>query len=294
MDIQQLHYFSAVAQLQNMSKAAELLHISQSSLSKQIAKLEADLGFPLFDRNGKKISLNKAGMRFFESSNLIIRELESAQGDIRFLMSSQDNRIRVGAEGMPDAFFACMEIFAGEHPEAEFIFSSRIGDVEHLNINDYDVLICPEEFRFEKLEGYPLFEERYVFAVPVKNTLAEKEVFSLEMLKNQTVVFLRGENIKGDFAYQVCSALALEPERVYFVDNREMQYRLISSGMACGFFQKSEAYLLQHDKTIKVLPVLDERFMRRMKICFLRTKHLSELGNLFREHVIRYFHLEND
>ena len=57
MNISQLRYFTTVAQLENVSKAADLLYLSQSSLSKNIAKLEEELGMPLFDRNGKKITL---------------------------------------------------------------------------------------------------------------------------------------------------------------------------------------------------------------------------------------------
>ena len=292
MDIQQLRYFEAVAQLQNMTKAAELLHISQSTLSKQIAKLESDLGFSLFDRNGKKISLNKAGMRFFESSNLILREMEAAKGDIRFLMSSQNNRIRVGAAGIPDSFLMCMRDFSKDHPEAEFIIHSRIEDAEHLNINDYDVLICPAEFRYEKLEGYPFYEEKYVLAVSAESGLAKKKAFTPQMMKGKTVVFLRGEHMQAEFAYQMCSTLALELGGICFADSREIQRRLITAGMACAFLPKAESESLRYDTMIRQIPVLDERFSRKMKICFLRTKHLSQLGAVFREHVIRYYHLE--
>ena len=292
MDIQQLRYFSAVAQLQNMTNAAELLHISQSTLSKQIAKLEADLGFPLFDRNGKKIILNKAGMRFFESGNLILREMEAAKGDIRFLMSSQDNRIRIGAAGVPDSFLMCMREFSKVHPEAEFSIQSRIEDAEHLNINDYDVLICPSEFRYEKLEGYPLYEEKYILAVPAESGLAKKKAFTTQMMKGQTVVFLRGEHMQAEFAYRICSALALELGGICFADSREMQRRLIMAAVACAFIPKSESESLRHDTAIRLIPVLDERFSRKMKICFLRTKHLSQLGAVFRDHVIRYYDLE--
>lgn len=53
MKISQLSYFITIAQLENMSRAAELLHISQSSLSKTIAALETELETPLFDRSSK-------------------------------------------------------------------------------------------------------------------------------------------------------------------------------------------------------------------------------------------------
>ena len=141
MNIQQLRYFTAVAQLQNMSRAADFLHVSQSALSKQIANLETELGVALFERRGKKILLNQAGQRFFESGNTILQELKAAEDDLRLLDSSRDQRIRIGTEGITDDFLDCLSRFAKKYPEAEFILNNRIEYAEHLNINDFDALI---------------------------------------------------------------------------------------------------------------------------------------------------------
>ncbi len=128
MDMKQLRYFTTVAQLQNFSRAADLLHISQSSLSKQIARLETELGVFLFDRNGKKIRLNPAGMRFYDYSNMVLREIKNAKDDIRYLVRSQDHRIRIGTAGISDSFLQCMSEFSLLQPETEFIINSHIED----------------------------------------------------------------------------------------------------------------------------------------------------------------------
>lgn len=78
MTVSQLRYFACVAQVQNLSKAAQMLHLSQPSLSKSISKLEEELGAPLFDRAGKRLLLNERGERFLESAQLILQELEGA------------------------------------------------------------------------------------------------------------------------------------------------------------------------------------------------------------------------
>ena len=64
MQLTQLEYFIVVARLEHMSKAALELEVSQSSLSKTIARLEDDIGVPLFDRRGKSIRLNEYGRIF--------------------------------------------------------------------------------------------------------------------------------------------------------------------------------------------------------------------------------------
>ncbi|MFD2331385.1 LysR family transcriptional regulator [Cohnella sp. GCM10020058] len=62
MDSLQLHHFQRLARLEHMTKAAAELHISQPSFAQPIlARMEEELGFPLFDRNGRSLSLNEAG-----------------------------------------------------------------------------------------------------------------------------------------------------------------------------------------------------------------------------------------
>lgn len=62
MELRELRYFLAVAQEQNISKAAEKLYISQPSLSKQMQNLEREIGQKLFERGSKRITLTDAGM----------------------------------------------------------------------------------------------------------------------------------------------------------------------------------------------------------------------------------------
>ena len=64
LDLQQLRYFVAVAETENVGQAAELLHISQSPLSRQVQQLESRLGLTLFAREKKRLKLTPAGREF--------------------------------------------------------------------------------------------------------------------------------------------------------------------------------------------------------------------------------------
>ncbi|MCI9562843.1 MAG: LysR family transcriptional regulator [Oscillospiraceae bacterium] len=71
----QLRYFTTIAQPENVSQAAQLLHLSQSSLSKNLAKLAAELRTPLFDHSGKRLTLNPAFIgKYFPNSGIRLRE----------------------------------------------------------------------------------------------------------------------------------------------------------------------------------------------------------------------------
>lgn len=70
MEMEQLQYFKTVATMQHMTRAAEVLAISQPALSKSIASIEQQLGVPLFSREGRSIYLNRFGELFYKVSTL--------------------------------------------------------------------------------------------------------------------------------------------------------------------------------------------------------------------------------
>lgn len=286
MNLQQLQYFTTVAKLQNISRAADLLHVSQSTLSKQISHLEEEFGTPFFDRNGRRITINRAGLRFLECSNKVLREVEFAREDIRTITEGNERRIRAGMAGTPEVFLSCMTEFAAQHPEAEFECCQGPAFLESADINEYDVMIYPDEMKYEKLKGYPLYEEQYYLAVCAAGDLARAAAFSLSLVEHVKMVFLRGKKGTPEYAFHVMNALAASLETVSFVDTREMHLQMIASGMAAGFVPREEAEIYQRCRNVRLLPVMDRRFSRPMLICFRREKHLAGLAKEFRDYLM--------
>ena len=89
MDTRHLQYIVTIAQRQNMTKAAEELYVSQSSLSQYLGKLEKKLGVPLFERTKNKLLLTPAGERYVEAARKILDIEKETYADIRSL----NNRI---------------------------------------------------------------------------------------------------------------------------------------------------------------------------------------------------------
>lgn len=82
MELRELRYFLAVAQEQNITKAAEYLYIAQPSLSKQIQNLEKEIGRPLFIRGSRKITLTETGMLLKKRAEEMIALYEKTQAEI--------------------------------------------------------------------------------------------------------------------------------------------------------------------------------------------------------------------
>src|SRR4030095_11983121 len=97
MELRHLRYFVALAECLSFTRAAERVHVTQSTLSHQIRQLEEEVGRMLFERIGKRVVMTEAGERFIEHATRALREVDHGLGALK--ESSQDlaGEVRVGA-----------------------------------------------------------------------------------------------------------------------------------------------------------------------------------------------------
>jgi DNA-binding transcriptional LysR family regulator len=97
MQLQQLRYFVAVADTRHFTQAADLVGVTQPSLSKQIHVLEGDLGAPLFTRSRGNIALTPAGEALLPRARRILADVETARLEVQELIGLRRGRLRLGA-----------------------------------------------------------------------------------------------------------------------------------------------------------------------------------------------------
>src|SRR5213592_727938 len=97
MELRHLRYFDALAETLNFTRAAERLHVTQSTLSHQIKQLEEELGTLLFDRIGKRVALTEAGDEFLHHATRALREIDLGLGALRQNASDVSGELRIGS-----------------------------------------------------------------------------------------------------------------------------------------------------------------------------------------------------
>ena len=280
MNLTQLQYFTVIAQLENVSKAAEYLHITQSSLSKHLARLEEEVGTPLFDRHGKKLILNERGTRFLGSCERILKEMEEAEQDIQQLSTGAGQKVKIALAGGMDEMFACMAAFRAENEGAEYDVDSKVDYSDYVDINAYDVIVYPDEPRFRRFKGYDLCTEHFYLAQ------------GKDAAVNGAYVFLCDGDHR-EIAYYLFSATAEKARSESFVNSRDAHRKMIASGLAVGFVPEGVADFYQ-SSDIVLTKITDPGFSRKLKICFKREKHLSALAKVFRTFVMEWFKITPD
>lgn len=96
MDLKQLEYFVHIAELGSFSRAASLLAVAQSALSRQIRALETELRQPLFTRTGRGVTLTEAGRRLLDHGRGILGQVERARLDIEHQRDAASGRLVIG------------------------------------------------------------------------------------------------------------------------------------------------------------------------------------------------------
>jgi len=291
MNINQLRLFNSLAMLENVSKAAELNHVTQGALSKNLSKLEDEIGCNLFNRNGKNIKLNEAGQRFFDCSSSVLESIDDAIEEIKLMNEGNPERIRIGIAGSCFEMSKCVGKFAKDHKNIAFDINGNIGNEELPDINKYDVLIYPDTPKYSKFNGIPLYTEKYYLAVNAYGEYANKTIVSEKDLVYPDVIFFRHTK-SVEQAQRILQALSVNVNKSYYVNTRDIHVQLIENNVGIGFVPEGAAHVYRNSKLIKLIPIDDKRFSRPVKMAFKRGKHLSEPAEEFKLFAFDYFGID--
>ena len=164
MEIHQLRYFAKVAEIGNFTRAAEACFVSQPSLSQQIAKLEEELGQPLFERLGRGVRLTEAGQKLLGRASQILLLLDEAKAAVAD--EPDAGRLVVAAIPTIAPYFlpAVLTRFAEECPRARIEVAEETTGrlLEMMAHGDVDLAIMALPLRGENLHVEPLFSEEQI------------------------------------------------------------------------------------------------------------------------------------
>jgi len=167
MELRHFRYFVAVAEEQNVSRAARRLHISQPPLSRQIRALESELGVSLFEHGAKAIRLTEAGSIFLSEARAVLLRVDDAVSFTRAIAQRKRNRIRIGYGAVPtsEVLPRALRAFQRTNPQAKINLHAMTTEemIRALRSGDIDVSLMadglPEDLgglKVKELCAYPL------------------------------------------------------------------------------------------------------------------------------------------
>ncbi len=227
MQLHQLRYFVAVAEVRHFTQAADIVGITQPSLSKQVHALETDLGAPLFERVRGNITLTAAGEVLLPLARRILADVDTATREVQELVGLRRGRVRLGATPSLATSLAppVLRRFRDAHPAVDLrVEESGSQDlVRHLLRGDLDLalIIMPAQGADPGLRAEEILRESLVVASlgEVPGTSPAGELRVTDLRDQPLVMFREGYDLR-DATLQACRDAGFEP--TLSVDGGEM------------------------------------------------------------------------
>ncbi|NLC79512.1 MAG: LysR family transcriptional regulator [Ruminococcaceae bacterium] len=202
MDIRVLRYFLTVVREENISRAAEILFITQPTLSRQLQELEKELNTKLFIRGKSKITLTESGMLLRRRAEELIELADKTEREFLFKEENISGTISVGC-GETMAVKALSEFiaaFSKEYPEVRFEIYTGASDhiKEEIDRGLLDVGLLMEPIEIEKYEYIRLKQtERWGVVLRSDNPLCEKNAISVGDILDVPLILPRRLGTQG-------------------------------------------------------------------------------------------------
>ena len=194
MELRHLRYFSTLAGSLNFTRAAERLHVTQSTLSHQIKQLEDELGTQLFDRSGKRVALTESGEGFLHHATRALQEIDRGLGALREDPKQAAGELHIGSTPTFNLGFIpdCIASFQQRYPGVRVIVEELAADliVARLQQGSLDLGIAYRPAVPGPLQFEPLYNEEMVLVVAQGHPLARRKRVRMVELHRLPMVLL--------------------------------------------------------------------------------------------------------
>lgn len=205
MEIRVLRYFLTVVREQSITKASEVLHITQPTLSRQLAQMEEEVGVKLFDRGTRKITLTNEGLLLRRRAEEILQLVDKTERELVIQEEQVEGKITIGCgeiasvQLLPDLF----QSFHEKYPRVTFdIYTAtadHVKDQMDRGLIDIGLLLEPidiEKYDFIRLD----MKERWVLLMRPDSPLAKKDAVTAGELSELPLILPRRLRVQSELA----------------------------------------------------------------------------------------------
>ena len=192
LEMRHLRAVRAIHDAGGLSKAADILNLTQSALSHQIKGLEDQVGIDLFVRRTKPLKLSVAGMRMLKLADRVLPEVEAAEDEFRGLLSGKIGRLHIAIEchACFEWLFPVLESFRKAWPDVDVDIRPGLAfdALPALAREEVDLVVSSDPEEHLDLEFSPLFDYEPVFVASSQHTLSQKEWIEAQDFRDEVLI----------------------------------------------------------------------------------------------------------
>lgn len=291
MELHQLRYFVAVAEHRHFTRAAAGLGVAQPSVSKQIRRLEAEIGDPLFDRRAGGVALTDAGAVLLPWAKRVLADLDAARAEVAGLATLEKGRLSIGATPSISTVLLppVLAEFHRAHPGVALAVheaGSRelVGKLEDGDL-DLALVVLPVPHD-DLLATTAVLREDLVLAVPAGHALAKRRSVKVAELRGVPLVMFREGYDLRTTTISACEAAGFHP--VFAVEGAEMDgvLRMAAAGIGVAVVP---GIVVEHGGPLVAVRLTDPTLSRSIALAHHRGRRRSRAADAFAAVLQRQF-----
>ncbi len=244
LNLNALRLFDAVARAGSVTRAADLVHVSQPAISKALGQLERGLGVVLFERRARGMRLTEAGTVLAEQARALFGLARTTEEEMRAFRGLQRGTLRVGASTTIGAYVIppILAQFARKYPDVEMrLMIGNTGEIaRRLSAYDLDVALVEGPVTDPRLVAEPWREDVLELIAPRAHPLVGRRVTWSDL---EAEVFLLREPGSGtrEVVVRGLAAAGFTPRRTVELGSTEAITRSVAAGLGVGFVSHAAA-----------------------------------------------------
>lgn len=293
MELRQIKYFIEVAQREHVTEAAEALHVAQSAVSRQIFKLEEELGVNLFIREGRNVKLTPIGKVFLGHMKRAVKVIEQASQVVEEYVDPEKGTIHIGFPTslstyiLPKAIF----YFRQKYPDVKFeLHQGSYNDlIQSVIGGDINIAVLgPLPPKNKKIKNTTLFTENIVALLPSNHQLAKRASISLAELRGEPFVLFPEGYVLREIIIEGCMRGGFEPDVVFVGEDMDSIKGLVSAGLGITLVPEVTLIDCLPRETVKV-PVKNPAIRRSVGAIIPVDRELLPTETLFYQFIKQFF-----
>jgi len=290
MEWEQLEYFQTLAREQHVTRAAQILSITQPALSRSIARLESQIGTPLFDRQGRTIKLNKYGELLLKRVDIILKEFEEGKNEIQSLLDPDKGEISLGfLHTLGTAIVPkIIGAFKDKYPQVRFHLKQNHSNwlLDNLQSGDLDLCLLSSFPLESNLAWTPLWQEELYLFFPKNHPLANQESITLEEVAEEPFILMEEGYALRVTIDSIFDQVGIQPNIMFEGEEVTTIAGFVGAGMGISILPDVKS--LDQMKIAKVR-ISSPKCERTIGIASMEGKFLSPIAEKFMQHIVDHF-----
>ena len=235
MNLRDLKYLVALADLRHFGKAADACFVSQPTLSTQIRKLEDELGVVLVERAPRKVMLTAAGLDVVQRARRIVADVEQMREAARRSRDPESGTLRLGVFPTLGPYLLphVVPTLRARFPQLELLLVEEKSDelLQRLREGKLDAALLALPLHDDQLHAEFLFEEPFVLAAPQQHPLARRNALDAAELSDETLLLLEDGHCLRDQALDVCRLSGAREKSGFRATSLETLRQMVAAGV---------------------------------------------------------------